>query len=88
MYPYQNALAIHKSTNGTVYSYWLDANNNFYECPNNPYLKDAIRTKKERPYEWKRKVVEKIFRHKDDPEHLMQDEWEYRDVLVWYKSYI
>lgn len=86
MQPHDSAYEIYERSNRQIPVYWCDLNGNFYECPAQPYEKPEP-TKRERPYVWKTKMVDKIVTYKDDPITLAEGEWEYRLVSVKYKSY-
>ena len=85
--PYNTAMRNYLH-NTSIPTYWLDKNNNFYKCPDNPYenIIDDTRVA-ERLFTWRTKTIEKKIRHRDDPDALAEGEWEYRRVEVWYKDF-
>ena len=87
MQPHNAAYDIYERSNKQIPVYWLDSHGNFYQCPSQPYNKPNP-IEQERPYIWKRKMVDKIVTYKDDPVTLAKGEWEYRRVSVEYKSYL
>ena len=91
MYPYEMAKKMYdyhnRSSDKRVYTYWMDSHLDIYEYPANPYDKPP-KVERERAFVWKSRMRTCKITHHDDPDTLEPGEWEYRDVMCWYKSYM
>ena len=86
--PYKSACDIYNHYKHNIPVYWLDSNNDFFQCPRKPYHEKKIKKIDTPLFEWKMKHVDKKFTYRDDPNTLEEGEWEYRTVTVWYKKYM
>ena len=93
MYPYDTAKNVYdyhnRSSDKRVYTYWMDSNLDIYEYPANPYNKPVKpKIEPKRSFVWKSRMRTCKVTHDDDPHTLDPGEWEYRDMMCWYKSYM
>ena len=93
MYPYDTAKKMYDDYNRfpdkRVYTYWMDSYLDVYEYPANPYNRELKpKVEVERLFVWKYGMRTCKMTHHDDPDTLEVGEWEYRDVMRWYKTYV
>lgn len=86
--PRRTAFALYNAYTGSSCAfYWMDESGAFHQCSREQpaHHTTSPLLEAQRPYEVRKRIVERMVTHHDDPTVLAPGEWEYRDVEETYR---